>query len=93
VAIAFAGRTLPEVAKPAKISVRARLKQENLDFLNGRSMTALGDDLSDNAATGAPQYIQFVETRHPNGEIEILAFVGNRQPQLLVGRKARHLSL
>ena len=55
-------------------------------------MTALGDDLSDNAATGAPQYIQFVEPRHSDGEIEILAFVGNRQPQLPVGSKARHLS-
>jgi hypothetical protein len=41
--IAFASRALLEVAEPAKIAVGARLKQENLDFVNGRSMAALSN--------------------------------------------------
>ena len=56
-AIALASRALPEVAEPAKIAVGARLKEENLDFVNGRSMAALSNDFSYDAATGAPQFI------------------------------------
>jgi hypothetical protein len=72
--------------------IRARLKQKHLDFVNGRAMTALGNDLPDNAATDAPQFIQLVEPRHPYREIHVLAFVGDWQPHLLVGCKTRHLS-
>jgi hypothetical protein len=57
-AIAFACRALPEEAEPAEIAVCAGLKQENLDFVNGRSMAAvLGNDFFDGAATGPPQVV------------------------------------
>jgi hypothetical protein len=56
-AVAFASRALPEIAEPAEIAVCARLKQENLDFVNGRSLAALNNDFSKHAATGAPQFI------------------------------------
>jgi hypothetical protein len=75
--IAFAGRALPEVAEPAEVAVGARLKQENLDFVNRWSMASLGNDFSNDAATGAPQFIQPVEPRHPRREIDIPTFVGD----------------
>jgi hypothetical protein len=56
-AVAFACRALPEITKPTEIAVCERLKQENLDFMNRRPMTALGDDFVDDAAAGAPQFV------------------------------------
>jgi hypothetical protein len=87
-AIAFAGRALPEVAEPAEISVCAWLKQKDFDFVHGGSVTALGNDFSDDAAARAPQLVQFVEPRHPHREIDILAFMGDRHAELSVGCEA-----
>nr|WP_294565748.1 hypothetical protein [uncultured Rhodopila sp.] len=87
-AIAFAGRALPEVAEPAEISVCAWLKQKDFDFVHGGSVTALGNDFSDDAAARAPQLVQFVEPRHPHREIDILAFMGDRHAELPVGCEA-----
>jgi hypothetical protein len=89
-AIAFAGRALPEVAEPAEIPVCAWLKQKDFDFVHGGSVTALGNDFPHDAATRTPQLVQFVEPRHPHGEIDILAFVGDRHAELPVGCEARH---
>jgi hypothetical protein len=91
-AIAFAGRALPEVAEPAEIAVCAWLKQKDFDFVHGGSVTALGDDFPDDAATRAPQFVQTVEPRHPHGEIDILTFVGDRHAELLGGCEARNFS-
>ena len=52
--IAFGCRALPKVADSAEIAVCARLEQENLHFLNGRSITVLGDDVLGDANT--PQF-------------------------------------
>src|SRR5664279_2525855 len=89
-AIAFACRALPEVAEPAEIAVCAWLEQKNLDLVHRGSVTALRNDFSNDAAAGAPQFVQFVEPRHPCGEIDILALVGDRQAELPVGCEARH---
>jgi hypothetical protein len=73
--IAFCCRALPEIAEPSEIVVGARLEQENLDFMHGRSMAAVGHDVLDNAATGASQFVQSLKPRHPHGQIDVLAFM------------------
>jgi hypothetical protein len=42
-------------------------------------MAAVGDDVLDGPAPGAPQLVQPVNARNPCGEIGILAFMRDRQ--------------
>jgi hypothetical protein len=60
--------------------------------MHGRFIAAVGHDVLDNAATGASQFVQSLKPRHPHGQIDVLAFMGDRQALLPVGCKMRHLS-
>lgn len=83
--ITLGRRAFAEIAKSAEIAVFLRLKEKHLDFVHRRTEPAFGDDVLDDAATRAPQLVQPVNPRDPYREINILAFMGDRQAQLLVG--------